>query len=613
MKKLLIIVFACYAFIGKSQNTDNKYHFYVDMNNVKDDRLKVELTVPKIEKEKINYYLPAIVPGTYEVYDFGQYVSDFKAFDKEGNALSVAHPDDNTWEISGADKLSKIEYWVDDTWDAKGVENFVFEPGGTNIEEGENFVFNNHGFFGYFENMKKVPYELTFKKPKGFYGSTGLNDIKIGEDSDVYNVPNYMDLVDSPIMYSLPDTTLLNVGGTDVLVAVYTKKNAVSSKEIAKDVKATLEGQKDYLGGKLPVDKYAFIIYLYSGQSGSGGAGALEHSYSSFYYLPEMPAARLSGIIIDVAAHEFFHIVTPLTIHSEEIGDFEYNNPKMSKHLWLYEGCTEYFAGHFQVTQGLIDKDEYLKIIASKVRGSKFFNDTLPFTVMSKGVLDKYKKEYANVYQKGALIGLCLDIRIRELTNGKMGLSDLMKKLSEEYGINKSFKDDELFDKIAEIVGSEIKPFFNDYVAGNKPLPIKEYLNKVGIIYANDTIVKELTLGGIAIGISNDNKIKVADIGNMNEVGKALGYKMNDVIVAINDKEVTPDNYKTVLDELNKTLKEGDKFYVTVLRKKKGKEKSYVLKTTVKRIERTRKPFIVFNPNATEQQLKLQSQWLSKH
>jgi predicted metalloprotease with PDZ domain len=46
--------------------------------------------------------------------------------------------------------------------------------------------------------------------------------------------------------------------------------------------------------------------------------------------------------MMDVVSHEFFHIVTH-HIHSKEIQDFDYNDPKMS-HLWMYEGVTEYFA-----------------------------------------------------------------------------------------------------------------------------------------------------------------------------------------------------------------------------------------------------------------------------
>jgi predicted metalloprotease with PDZ domain len=70
-----------------------------------------------------------------------------------------------------------------------------------------------------------------------------------------------------------------------------------------------------------------------------------------------MPKEELVKSMMDVVSHEFFHIVTPLTIHSKEIQDFDYNDPKMSEHLWMYEGVTEYFANLFQINQGLIDEE----------------------------------------------------------------------------------------------------------------------------------------------------------------------------------------------------------------------------------------------------------------
>ena len=76
-----------------------------------------------------------------------------------------------------------------------------------------------------------------------------------------------------------------------------------------------------------------------------------------------MSAEQLSSFVVRVAAHEFFHIVTPLNIHSKEIGDFDFINPKMSKHLWMYEGVTEYFAGHVKVYGGMQTTQEYLGVI----------------------------------------------------------------------------------------------------------------------------------------------------------------------------------------------------------------------------------------------------------
>lgn len=608
--KTIIFSFAVFlTTLSWAQNAT--YKFNIDLTKVNNDMIQVFLEAPEIQSDKIIYNIPKMVPGTYRIYDFGQYSMDFEAFDKNGYALSVNRIDDNRWEIDNAKKLAKISYWVEDTWDAK-VKDLVFEPGGTNIEKDENIVLNNHGFFGYFDGLKNLKYELTVTRPDNFYGATGLTEIKTAGNKDVFYVNNYMDLVDSPIMYNVPDTTIIKVGGADILISVYAKNKTVTSKEIAKNIASILEAQKNYLGGKLPIEKYAFIIYLYAGQSGSGGSGALEHSYSSFYYLPEMSAERISGMLIDVAAHEFFHIVTPLNIHSEEIGDFDYINPKMSKHLWMYEGVTEYFAGHVQVYEGLISKNEYLEVVQDKIKGASYYKDNLPFTTMSLGCLDEHENQYGNVYQKGALIGLCLDILLREHSKGEMGMKDMMAILSKEYGKTVSFKDEELFDKIASLSSPKIREFFKLYVEGEDALPLEELLNKVGITFKMDVKIKEISMGGASMSYNQEtDRIYVVDTGNMDEFGKSLGYKNNDNIISFNGTEITPDNVKEEMARLKKTLKEGDKVEVVVQREEKGKVKNVTLKAKAISVEKSKKYFIEFDLSATPDQLALQKAWLN--
>src|SRR5690606_25479063 len=159
-----------------------------------------------------------------------------------------------------------------------------------------------------------------------------------------------------------------------------------------------------------------------------------------------------------------------------------FNDPKMSEHLWMYEGVTEYFANLFQVNQGLITEDEFYKRIAEKIAQSRQFDETMPFTKMSKNVLDApYKDAYYNVYLKGALIAMCIDIQMRESSNGERGILNLMQDLSKEYGMNKPFNDEDLFAKITSLTYPEVGQFLTTYVAGNTPIPYDEYFAKVGV------------------------------------------------------------------------------------------------------------------------------------
>ncbi|MEM9983198.1 MAG: peptidase M61, partial [Bacteroidota bacterium] len=411
----------------------------------KDDKVQVALLVPDAKRTEAEFQMPKIVPGTYAIYDFGRFISDFKAYDAKGKELSVKRLDDNRWQIESPKQLHKITYWVEDTFDTDK-DNFVFEPGGTNIEEGKNFTINTYGFFGYLKDEKEVPFEVQIKRPANFYGATSLERIKTAQNTDTYRIDNYFNLSDMPIMYCEPDTTSLAVGGAEVMVAVYSPNKMLTAQEVMSNVKELLLAQKAYLGGTLPVDKYTFLIYLNEGVGKSGSFGALEHSYSTLFFLIENKAQALTQTIRDVAAHEFFHIVTPLNIHSEQIGNYDFINPQMSKHLWLYEGGTEYAAQHVQVKHGLYDTEAFLNDLTTKMRTADRIGTPVSFTEMSKGCLDKYEEYYGDVYAKGALLNMLLDIQLRKLSEGKYGVQEMMRDLAEKYGKDRSFKDDALFD-----------------------------------------------------------------------------------------------------------------------------------------------------------------------
>lgn len=592
---------------------DNDYHYYVDLTLVKNDKLSIKLTPPDIADNETIFMFPAMVPGTYDVYDFGRFVSNFKAEGKDGKIITVTKLDKNSYKLSPANAIKEISYDVEDTWDTDIKEKVVFEPGGSNIEEGKNFELNTHCFFGYFKNKILSKFILEVTKPKGFYASTSLTDLKSGDTKDVISVFNYHDLVDSPIMYTQPDTTTILIGKSQVLISVYSPNKIITSDFIARNLKELLFAQAEYLGGELPIDKYAFLFYFTDKPSLSGASGALEHSYSSFYFLPEADTTVLAQEIRDVSAHEFFHIVTPLNIHSKEIGEFDFNNPQMSKHLWLYEGLTEYAAHHMQVKTGLIEYDAFFDVMVGKMQNAREnYNDTLPFTVMSKYALDKYKKQYSNVYEKGALIGMCLDVMLRYYSNGKYGTQELMKDLSKQYGKTKSFNDDDLFNDIEKLTYKEIRYFLDNYVAGSKPLPFKEVFAMAGLNYTDKRVEEKITLGGISVGYNpTTNRLVVVNTNKLDAFGKKLKFKEEDEIITFNNRKLTLDNMKDVLGGYMQNSKTGDKLVIEVLRKdKKGNETIKTLKAKVKPVKVTETDIIELNEKATEQQIITRKTWL---
>jgi predicted metalloprotease with PDZ domain len=593
---------------------DKDYHYHVNLNNVTDDKITVELTPPDISTPEAIFHFPDMVPGTYEIYNFGRFVDNLKVSGKNGTPIKVEKINDDTYKLSPANQVEQITYQVEDTYDTKIREKIVFEPAGTNFEKDKNFVINTHGLFGYIKGATDRNFILEFDKPAGFFPSTGLSDLKIGDKRDVITVFDYHALVDSPIMYCKPDTSTVMVANTKVLVSVYSPNGLIGSKFAANTLKELLYAQRDYLNGNLPVDKYAFLFYFTDKSTLSGASGALEHSYSSMYVLPELDTASIAQTLRDVCAHEFFHIVTPLNIHAEEIGNFDFNEPKMSEHLWLYEGLTEYAAHHAQVRAGLIGYDIFFQTMMEKYKNSlEAYNDTLPFTFMSKNVLTPhYHKQYNNVYEKGALIGMCLDIMCRYYSNGQYGTQDLMRDLAKTYGKNRSFKDKDLFGDIEKLTFPEVRKFLDECVGGRKPLPMVECFKMVGLELIKQRQTETVTLGGIGIGYNDSTKrLVVIDVSNLDEFGKDLGYKLGDELYSFNNRLLTMQNAQEVIGDFMAKTKVGDKLTIEVYRK--GKKNDYKLKelsSKVKMVKVTEENIIDIIKDPTQQQITARRAWL---
>ncbi len=610
----LVVAFTLTSITAFAQDA-KKYRFTIDLNKVENDKVSVELLPPAISTNEIIFNIPKIVPGTYSEDDFGRFIDDFTALDKKGNALPVEHINVNSWKISKAKDLFKIKYKVNDSFDDFGGTKPVFEPCGSNIQKDTNYLINNHCFVGYFDDMKKLPFEVTVLHPQNLYGSSPLTDMDKSDTKDKYEVENYNRIVDNPIMYNVPDTTTITVGKSQVMISVYSPNKKVSAAFLGENFNRLLQAQAKYLGGTLPVSKYAFLIYLFDQPGVSGSNGALEHSYSSVYYMPEGDPKNILQFFLNVAAHEFFHIVTPLNLHSEEIAYFDFNEPKMSEHLWLYEGSTEYHAHLAQERYGLTTKEDFLKVIQQKVTTSKqAFNDSVPFTIMSANVLHEYANQFGNVYQKGALINMCLDIKLRKISNGKKGVIDMVLDLSKQYGKDKPFKDAELFDAIEKVTYPEIKTFLETYVAGGKPLPLQEILADAGVDYAAIVETKDsvFTFGSISFAPAEGKRIKITDVSKTNAFGKAMGYRANDVLVSINGKDVDVTNTNATIGELYKVAKPGDMLQVVVERKDgNGAAQAVTLSAPMIKVPVRKFNVLSFNPAPSAAQKALQDSWLT--
>ena len=471
----LLILGGATAALGQAEAAPRTLSYAVDLNDRADDLFHVRMFVSGLGPDNAILQFASTAPGTYQVMNIGRYVNELHAFASDGTEVPVEQVSTNQWRLEDPAAVSQIRYSIAETWDTPVDEHPVYPMAGTSIED-DHVLINAHAVFPFPSGMQDAPIELRLEYPVEWEIGTPLD----AKADGTYLADDYDHFVDSPILLGRLSYASTEVTGVPVEIYTYSVTDKIESAQLLEAMDLILQASGEFLG-ELPVDRYTFLFH-FEGRNPS--AGAWEHSYSSEYVLPEANLSdRYGNMISDIAAHEFFHVVTPLHIHSEIIENFNFETPVPSEHVWLYEGVTEWASDAMQLRAGLKDPDRYLADQVQKIRSDEGFFDQE--YSLSKLALTSYTPEgqaqYPNIYQRGAIVGSLLDLRLLKLSNGEYGLQELLLDLADRYGESRPFPEDELFDIVTEMTYPEIGEFFEAYVRGTEPLPIDEYFGWIGI------------------------------------------------------------------------------------------------------------------------------------
>lgn len=455
------------------------FYYEINLKDRSGDTFKVRMFVDDLTEANKVYQFPATVPGVYDIFNIGRFVENFKAFDEDMNELSVTKLGTNQWELADPEATRIIEFEVKETFDTPVSEYPIYLMGGTTLED-DHVLLNTFDVLGYPTGLKERDFYLDVNYPSDWKIATSLQKT----DGGLYFAEDYDKFVDSPIM--LGDFTVASViiDGAKINVNTFSEGDLISAGQVLNDVEQVMNDASAFLEG-LKVDRYNFLYVFHDGPS----AGALEHSYSSVYVIRDNAyTVNYQNYVRDVSAHEFFHTVTPLNIHSEIIEDFNFAEPTASQHLWLYEGVTEWASLMMQYRNGSYNTPAILSEFRAKKNTADAYDQTMSLVEMSQTCYTpEGGSQFGNVYNKGALVAALLDIRLLELSNGQEGLRELILELTELYGPNNAFPEDDFFDILVDMTYPQIEDFIDLYIKGTAALPMEEYFNKIGVDFIPET------------------------------------------------------------------------------------------------------------------------------
>jgi predicted metalloprotease with PDZ domain len=195
--------------------------------------------------------------------------------------------------------------------------------------------------------------------------------------------------------------------------------------------------------------------------------------------------------------------------------------------LWAFEGITSYYDDLGLLRSGLIETDSYLELLAQTMtrvqRGhgrcrqsvaESSFNAWTKFYKQDENAVNAIVSYYA----KGCLIAACIDLKMRELTDGQKSLDDVMRRLWQdcrEQG--RGVEPDGIQQLVSEITGIDLESFLDELIYGTGELPLPELLASTGIEVVQRVAKNAQDKGGKDI----DGELPGVDFGAMLKDGEA--------------------------------------------------------------------------------------------
>jgi predicted metalloprotease with PDZ domain len=558
---------------------------------------EVEMNIRNIPD---SFYVAMVAHPEYDDR-YWRFVENLFVVSKNGKG-NIVRKDSALWKITSNDGEAVLHYRIHlpvlqdafrSSWKA-----FLSPTGG--------LVGGPHSFM-YVTGATLAPSYVTLHIPAGWQIVTGLQSTS---DPNTFFAPSVETLVDAPIFtgkFKIWSFNVLGVPHRVVYWALPATKDFDTIKLVAGIQKIT--EQASLIFGRLPYREYSFMLQ-------DGAVGALEHYNSVTVGAPASQLAEdMTGFFSELA-HEYFHTWNLVRIRPVEYGDVSYKTPPLSKGLWFSEGLTLFYADLLLRKSGLpvfdstrtrhletlirryLSNPAYLKFSAEKISLASYG---------PVGLLGDYS---GSTHLQGEILGAMLDLIIRDVSNGKTSMDDVMRKMMENFSGEKGFATNDIEQTVHEICGCNVHPFFLDYVYGSKQIDFDKYLELAGL-RLNTAWKDVLSVDGKALpdlrvyAWQAPNEI-VTRLGITNPAScwAKAGLHTGDVIKKINGAmKTTARDFR----QLIRVLKVGDVVNIEV-QQPTGVLKANVLITGYQQPE----VHITGLNGATEKQKRLFSQWINK-
>ena len=468
--------------------------------------------------------LPNWIPGSYMIRDFARNLLDLRACNQAGE-LAIEQIDKSNWRVAACSGELSVTYKVY----AKDLSVRA-----AHLDHSHGY-YNGSSVFVEILGQGDQPCEILIEKPDAaccvdWKLATSLKR-KQAETYDfgLYEALDYDDLIDHPVEMSAFTRITFEACGVphDIIL---TGRFECDEARLAADLKTICEHHIRFFGEPAPMDYYQFQVMVVG-----EGYGGLEHraSTSLIASRASLPKPGEDGVgddyrdFLGLCSHEYFHTWNVKRIKPEVYQPYALQHEVYTDLLWAFEGITSYYDDLGLRRSGLIDTESYLELLAQTMtrvqRGlgrnrqsaaESSFNAWTKFYKQDENAANAIVSYYA----KGCLIAACIDLKMRELTDGQKSLDDVMRRLWQAFREQgKGVEPDGIQRLVSEITGVDLGPFLDELIYGTSDLPLLELLASVGIEVVQRVAKNAQDKGGKDI----EGELPRVDFGAMLKDGEA--------------------------------------------------------------------------------------------